>query len=149
MSAQGGQPPVGPPGVGPGAQPPGAQLPDIPTSGLSFMSPEEQTQNVGLASGVTPEEVRAVLLLAIKRCGENVAMPLSQTPPKEWAQAVLQMSQAYLLLDPSVDAEGLPAPPRVPMPAAAQEIAAENEGKSKTLENDRGQKPTPKPRVGA
>jgi hypothetical protein len=129
------------------AQPQQPGAPQIPMTGIDFMSPDEVHANAAMAVRVTPDDVRQELLLAIKRCAENVTMPLGNKPPKEWSQAALQLSQAYLLLDPSVDSEGVPLAHHIELNAAAQAIAAENKPKTEDLKGARADTPKPQPRV--
>lgn len=127
----------------PQRQPP----PGIPAEGISFMGPEEQDAFKADAEKASANGVRAQLLRAMEVCAQNATMPLSSKSPKEYSQAALQFAQAFLLIDPSVDAEGVPLEHHVELNAAAQKIAAENKPKTEELKGARADNPRPKPRV--
>jgi len=92
-----------------GQQPPAGEASpifgELPGEGYLFAH-DPETRQAALVT-TTPEQARAALLRAIELCAQDV-MPYGEQPPKELAQAALAFSQAYLLLDPSVDQEGVP-----------------------------------------
>lgn len=73
-------------------------------------APEERQQNLVTT---TPEVVRDALLRAIETSAQNAMLPFSENKPSEWGHAALQFAQAYLLLDPEVDNEGIPVGPKI------------------------------------
>ena len=132
---------------------------EVPGDGYLFSpAPSERPKPME----ASPEQVRARLLNGIDALAFAIQLPYGQVSVSDLGKAILELSQSYLLLDPSVDKEGVPIgdraeaeaqaaakfPPRVPPNAAEARIAKEHEGQSKALEHTRGQTPRPSPRVG-
>lgn len=55
-----------------------------------------------------PEMVRAMILRAMEVVAQNTLLPFNEEGAAKNSEALLKMSQAYLLIDPSVDAQGVP-----------------------------------------
>lgn len=54
-----------------------------------------------------PEVVRDMLLRAMETAAQNSLLPFNEVDPEKLGRAALAFAQAYLLIDPSVDAEGV------------------------------------------
>jgi hypothetical protein len=97
----------------------------LPAPGVTQQSPEEEPLfgelpgegylyphaiDVRLRAMVqtNPEAVRMALLRAIEVAATAAQLPFSENKPSEYGHMALMMSQAYLLLDPSVDQHGVP-----------------------------------------
>lgn len=139
----------------------GAQIP-----GTGYLFADDPEKRQGQLVETNPEFVRKALLRAIETMAFDACLPFGQEKKESIAKAILASAQAYLLLDPSVDENGIPVegegsvanaqakaqqafPPRVQLPPAAQAIAEKNKPKSEALKHDRGQTPRPQPRVGS
>lgn len=144
---------------------------ELPGEGYLFAHDPETRQSTLIQT--TPDFARATLLRAIEVLGFDASLPYGEQPPKEYAQSILALSQAYLLLDPSVDTEGIPVgakeeagaraqakfqfpvtkgghpePPRVNPNPAENAIAEKHKEQSEELRGARGDRPRPQPRVG-
>jgi hypothetical protein len=144
---------------------------ELPGEGYLFSGDPEERQKQLVST--SPEFVRVAILRAIETCAMNAQLPYGEQSPKEYAQAALAFSQAYLLLDPSVDTEGVPVgaqetaaaeaaakfsfpvtkggyrePPRVKPNPAENAIAEQHKEQSEELRGARGDRPRPQPRVG-
>lgn len=54
-----------------------------------------------------PEIVRDMLLRAMETAAQNALLPFNETDAEKQGKAALAFAQAYLLIDPSVDSEGV------------------------------------------
>ena len=86
-------------------QPP-PQYGELP--GLGYLYPNAPEERWQTLLRTTPEFVRDALLRSIEVACFSAMMPFSENRPGEWGKTILEMSQAYLLLDPSVDQQGVP-----------------------------------------
>lgn len=163
-----------------------------PGAGYLFATDPQQRQANMVKT--TPEVARDALLRAVETMASDLALPYGMDKKAELGKAILECAQAFLLLDPTVDATGVPVgaeqtakhetgmqmeehkadlkareaahasgqaferpetesgykePPRVKMNPAENAIAEKNKGKSEILKGARGDKPTPRPRVGS
>lgn len=117
-----------------------------------------------IAGTVDVNEVRDWLLRAIKAAAENYVVQDDPAGKDAHGQAALQFGQTYLLIDPTLDSEGLPAegpgskahaqaraqhqfPPKVQPNPAMQASSAKHKGQEEALEHARGQTPRPDPRA--
>lgn len=136
MSAQQGQPPV-PPGpalsaqAGPPQQLSDAQINEFLQSllggdlpGEGFLNPAAPGENEPRITP-TPEQVRDELLRAVRVMALALQLPYSEEKKADLGHALLAASQSYLLLDPSLDEEGLPAEGPGSKAHAAARAAAE------------------------
>lgn len=137
---------------------------ELPGEGYLFAdAPEEREKQL---VEVTPQTVRASLLRAIWVQAVNAQLPLAEEKPADIGHLILSMSQSYLLLDPTLDTEGIPVegegskahaaakaahafPPRAPENPAEQRSKEKHKGQSEDLSKTRGQQPRPQPRVGS
>lgn len=134
---------------------------DLPGEG--FLFPDSKTLD---EPRVVPDvqQVRDELLRAIRNMAVALQMPYSEEKKADLGHALLSSSQSYLLLDPSLDTEGLPAegpgskahaqalathefPPRVQPNAAEERLNEKTKPKQEALKHDRGQSPLPRPRA--
>jgi hypothetical protein len=99
-------------------QPP-PQYGELPGLGYLYANAPEMRQAALVTT--TPEFARMALLRGIETAAMASMLPFSENKPSEWGKAILEMAQAYLLLDPSVDSQGVP----VGAPQAAQGAAQE------------------------
>lgn len=170
MSAQPGRPPAQPPPQA-GPQPPQApemqqlleQLLGGELPGQGYLYADDPAKRQQQLVRTTPDFVRANLLRAIEVMTFDLQLPFSEDKKADVGHALLAAAQAYLLLDPSVDQEGVSIegranaeaqaqarfPPRVPPNAAEGKIKTKNESKSKALRGTRPQQPRPSPRIGS
>lgn len=95
---------------------------EIPGTGYLFPSPTDAPR----APAPTPDAVREELLRAIMVCAKDIELPFGQEKKGDAAKSVLALSQSYLLLDPSLDQEGLPAEGPGSKASAAAAAAAEH-----------------------
>jgi len=93
---------------------------ETPGEGYIYAHAPQQRQAAMVQT--TPELVRDMLLRAIEVASQNALLPFSEQPPGQWGDLMLRAAQAYLLLDPSVDQNG------VPVGAQAHEQALANAG---------------------
>lgn len=137
---------------------------ELPGEGYAF--PDDPAKRQAQLIKTTPEFVRANLLRAIEVQSFYAQLPLSEENRAECARLILALSQSYLLLDETLDQNGIPVegpgsvahatalaqhqfPPR-PQPNAQEEgIAKKNEAKSDALKGTRPAQPRPQPRVGS
>jgi hypothetical protein len=174
MSAQQGQPPV-PPGpalsaqAGPPQQLSDAQINeflenllggDLPGEG--FLNPAAPGENEPRITP-TPDQVRDELLRAVRVMAMALQLPYSEEKKADLGHALLAASQSYLLLDPSLDEEGLPAEgpgskahsqaaaalahPTVAPNAAEEKLNSRTKTMQQAIKGARGQSPKPRPRV--
>lgn len=95
---------------------------EIPGTGYLFPSPDDAPRG----PAPTPDEVRQEMLRAINVCAKDIQLPFGQEKKADAAKTVLALSQSYLLLDPSLDEEGLPAEGPGSKASAAAAAAAEH-----------------------
>jgi len=81
----------------------GGQIP-----GAGYLFPDDPEKRQANLIKTTPEVVRDELLRAIEVCAQNVQMAFGMEKKAEMGRVALELSQAYLLLDPSVDNQGIP-----------------------------------------
>lgn len=148
---------------------------EIPGEGyLQPQAPDKLPEPIA----TTPDRVRGRLLRAIETCASSVAMPFGSDKKSDLGKAILEMAQSYLLLDPSLDENGIPvegpgsiahasaaaqaafpAPgegaarktvshPKAEPNAAEEELNARTKPMQKDLAGARGQTPRPTPHVG-
>ena len=106
-------------------QPP-PQYGELPGEGYLYAGAPEIRQAALVKT--TPEFARDALLRSIEVAAMNSMLPFSEKTPSEWAKAALAFSQAYLLLDPSVDNQGVPVGAEAHAQGAAQAAAAQEQG---------------------
>jgi len=113
-------------------------------------------------SAPTVDDTRTELLRAVKVMATALQLPYGEDKKADLGHALLACSQSYLLLDPSLDEEGVSIegraeaeakaaqkfPPRVEPNAAEKNLDAKTKPQQEALKHDRGQTPTPRPRVG-
>lgn len=145
MPPQQGQPPRGP--VGPqGPQTPFAARSEneeradkvleevlggqIPGAGYLFADDPEKRQEHMIKT--TPEVTRDALLRAVEVCAQNATLPFGMVTKAELGKAALAFSQAYLLLDPSVDETGVPVGAQAIAQGEAQVAAAHAQGQAQS-----------------
>jgi hypothetical protein len=116
-------------------QPP-PQYGELPGEGYLYAHAPTERQRALVDAD--PETVRKTLLRAIEVCGTNAQLPFSEKGPNEWARAALEFAQAYLLLDPSVDQQGVPVGAQAQAQGAAQKAVAQAQGEA-TLANTHAQ----------
>ena len=90
-----------------GGQIPGADY-------LFAADPETRMKNM---IQTTPDVVRMQLLRAIEVAAANSVMPFGMEKKAELGKMALEMAQAYLLLDPSVDNEGVSVAEKIALQA--------------------------------
>lgn len=128
---------------------------ELPGKGYLYADDPEKRQEQMVKT--TPEFVRDTLLRATEVLGFDLQLPFSPEKKSELAKAVLACAQAFLLLDPSVDAEGVSIegraeteakfPPRIAPNPAEKAVAEKNKPKTQALSGTRPDQPRPKPRV--
>jgi hypothetical protein len=117
------------------------QLPEQPPPqygelpGLGYLYPDAPEKRQATLVKTTPEFARDTLLRAIEVCGFGAMFPFSETKPGEWAKAALAYAQAYLLLDPSVDNQGVPVGAAAMAQGDAQATAAHAQGAAQQAVN--------------
>lgn len=79
---------------------------ELPGAGYLFQDDPEKRQAQLVKT--TPEFVRSALLRAIEVAAFAQTLPFSMEKKSELSDQVLKNAQAYLLLDPSVDENGIP-----------------------------------------
>lgn len=135
---------------------------EIPGTGYLFPAPDDPDAPPRVRAP-TPDEVRGELLRAIKAQAMMAQLPFGQERPPDVGKAALELAQTYLLLDPSVDSEGVGIegraeatakavqkfPPRVEPNAAEENLNAKTKPQQEALKHDRGQTPVPRPRVNS
>ena len=67
-----------------------------------------------------PEVVRDMLLRAMETAAQNALLPFNETDVEKQARAALAFAQSYLLIDPSVDSEGVNVAHKAAVGAMAQ-----------------------------
>lgn len=117
-------------------QQPPPQYGELP--GLGYLYADAPEARQAALVHTDPEQVRKSLLRAIETFAFNSMLPFSEKGPNEWARAMLEASQAYLLLDPSVDAQGVPLGAQAMAQGQAQEGVARAQGEQ-TLANTHAQ----------
>lgn len=68
----------------------------------------------------TPDIVRVMLLRAMEVAAQNSLLPFNEEGAMKNADAALKFAQAYLLIDPEVDAEGVPVAAKQALQATGQ-----------------------------
>lgn len=136
---------------------------ELPGEGYAF--PDEPEKRQAQLVKTTPEFVRANLLRAIEVQSFYAQLPLSEEKPADIGKLILAMAQSFLLLDPTLDAEGVPIegegskphaearaqhefPPRAPENPAEEASKEKHKEQSTILSKTHGQQPRPDPRVG-
>lgn len=94
----------------------------------------------------TPEVVRVMLLRFIETAANSASLPFNQEGAQKLMDAALKASQAYLLLDPEVDAEGVNVATRAALTAAGSAPAPQQGAPAKADGQAHGTvKPGPSP----
>lgn len=106
---------------------------ELPGAGYLFPDDPEKRQ-VNLVK-TTPEFARAALLRAVEVCAFKAQQIYGNTPESEAAKAALAFSQAYLLLDPTVDESGVPVGAQATAQGEAQEGAHAAQGAAQQAVN--------------
>lgn len=135
---------------------------ELPGQGYLYASDPEERQKQLIQT--KPEFVRANILRAIEVMTFDLQLVFSEDKKADIGHAMLFSAQAYLLLDPTVDENGVPVegpgsvahanaaaahqfPPRVAETPAEAAVKGKHEPQEKALKGTRGQTPTPQPRV--
>lgn len=92
---------------------------ELPGEGYLFAH-DPATRQAAVIS-TTPEFVRMTILRAMEVAATNAQLPYAEVDVSKQAEALLRMAQAYLLIDPAVDSEGVPVAGKA-MAQAAQGI---------------------------
>lgn len=87
--------------------------------GAGYLFPPDPAQREQALVPTTPEFVRNALLRAIETQAFGMMMPYDEKEPDKRAHAILMAAQAYLLLDPTVDEQGVPVGAQQTAQAAA------------------------------
>lgn len=117
---------------------------ELPGAGYLFPdSPEER--NAAMVP-TDPDQVRTWLLRSIEVMAAGAMMPYGEKEPDKYAHAALMMAQAYLLLDPTVDEQGVPVGAEATAQAAAQAAFTPQEEFSKPVDKG-GHREPPKRNV--
>jgi hypothetical protein len=106
-------------------QPP-PQYGELPGLGYLYANAPEERQQALVVT--TPDFARASLLRAIETAAFASMLPFSENKPSEWGKAILEMAQAYLLLDPSVDSQGVPVGAQQQAQGQAQQEVTDLQG---------------------
>jgi hypothetical protein len=106
-------------------QPP-PQYGELP--GLGYLYPDAPEHRQATLVETTPDFARASLLRAIEVAAFSCMLPFSENKPGEWGKAILEMAQAYLLLDPTVDQAGVPVGAQAQAQGEAQAEVAHVQG---------------------
>jgi len=139
----------------------GGELP-----GAGYLYPDDPAKRQQQLIKTTPQFVRDNLLRSIEVMSFALQLPFGEEKLADIGKAILEAAQAYLLLDPTVDENGIPVegegslahaqakavhqfPPRVQPNAAEEAIKEKHEPQSTALRKTRGQTPRPQPRVGS
>lgn len=110
------------------------QLPEQPPPqygelpGLGYLYPDAPEHRQATLVETTPDFARRALLRAIEVASFSAMLPFSENKPDAWGKAILEMSQAYLLLDPSVDQQGVPVGAQAHAQGEAQAQVAHVQG---------------------
>lgn len=98
----------------------GGELP-----GEGYLFPHDPAKRQKNQISTTPEVVRQVLLRTIEVMAIQMQLPLGMEKKGELGKSILELTQGYLLLDPSVDENGVPVEgPGSPSHAQAAATAA-------------------------
>src|SRR5215471_13750025 len=89
-----------------------------PGEGYLYAHDPETRQRAMVATN--PEVVRNMLLRAMETAAQNVLLPFNEVDVEKQGRAALALAQAYLLIDPSVDAEGVNVAHKAAVGAMAQ-----------------------------
>jgi hypothetical protein len=88
--------------------------------GLGYLyAHDPEFRQLALVS-TTPEIVRKMILRSMEVVATNTLLPFNEEGAAKNADAMLKMAQAYLLIDPAVDAEGVPVAGKQTAMAGAQ-----------------------------
>jgi hypothetical protein len=110
------------------------QLPEQPPPqygelpGLGYLYPDAPEHRQATLVETTPEFVRKAILRMMEVASFAAMLPFSENKPGEWGKTILEAAQAYLLLDPSVDQQGVPVGAQAMAQGAAQEGVAHVQG---------------------
>jgi hypothetical protein len=80
---------------------------------------DPQTRQEAMVT-TTPEIVRDMCLRAMETAAQNALLPFSETDVEKQGRAALAFAQAYLLIDPTVDSEGVNVAHKAAVGAMAQ-----------------------------
>jgi hypothetical protein len=106
------------PKTGPEVEQPPPLGGEVPGWGYLYANAPTERQEALVETN--PEVVRDALLRGIEVGAQNALLPFSEQKPSEWGHMVLMFAQAYLLLDPSVDNEGVPVEEKINAEAAGK-----------------------------
>ena len=86
----------------------------------------------------TPDFVRKMILRSMEVVAQNTLLPFNEEGAAKNADAMLKMAQAYLLIDPAVDAEGVPVAGKA-MAQAAGQIAVNSTNPANQQQEETGE----------
>lgn len=109
----------------------GGELP-----GAGYLFPDDPEKRQANLVKTTPDQARAALLRAVEVCAFDALLPYGSAPKSEAAKAALAFSQAYLLLDPTVDESGVPVGAQAVAQGQAQEGAHAAQGAAQQAVNE-------------
>lgn len=92
--------------------------------GLGYLYAREAEFRQAALVDTSPELVRKMILRSMEVVAQNVLLPFNEEGAAKNADALLRMAQAYLLIDPSVDAEGVPVAAKAMGQAQTQVVGA-------------------------
>lgn len=107
---------------------------NLPGAGYAF--PDDPAKRQANLIKTTPEAAREALLRAVEVCAQEALLPYGAVAKSESAKAGLAFSQAYLLLDPTVDESGVPVGAQAAAQGDAQEGAARAQGEAQQAVNE-------------
>lgn len=108
-----------------GAQQQGPPQPEEPNRlsgelpGEGYLFPPAPEKRKASMVPTTPDQTREWLLRSIEAMAIGAMMPYGEKEPDKYAHGALMMAQAYLLLDPTVDEQGVPVGAQQTAAAAA------------------------------
>ncbi len=88
--------------------------------GQGYLYPNDPEQRQAAMISTSPEIVRTQILRAMEVAAQNALLPFAEVDVQKVSDAMLKMAQAYLLIDPTVDAQGVPVGAQQTMGAAQQ-----------------------------
>lgn len=101
----------------------GGELP-----GAGYLFPDDPQKRQANLVKTTADVTRDALLRAVEVCAQEALMPYGAVAKSEAAKAALAYAQAFLLLDPTVDENGVPVGAQAVAQGQAQEGAALAQG---------------------
>lgn len=76
--------------------------------GEGYLYPHDPEFRQATLVSTSPDMVRAMILRAMEVAATAALLPFDEEGAAKKAEALLKMAQAYLLIDPAVDSEGVP-----------------------------------------